>query len=240
MFPYSEGTEYRFVSKITKAVLVTTVGIARCDLQGMAGMGMSFSSLRRSVGGFPVDRWILPFLSFLQIVVFLLRSGMEVKSVVSTKECISRIARSTRPFSLPRPAYMDRQPVVSSEVHEPGIEHKLRLPAGDHTLEIVVAVSPRDAADFFHSLHVAFQEELHGGAGIELHEEEPGIGENRDKPVDPAEGEHCFHPVNLCLFTGEEGKFVVDLPSFLSALSCRSDRPLHHINPKTSLLPGWW
>lgn len=99
---------------------------------------------------------------------------------------------SDRPFHAPfliplaRIARMDGDAHVRHVVDELGVEGE-RLSRNNHALEVIVPIVPGRAADLLVGSHMAVQEELHGRAVIERHEEVSGPREDEDEGVNLTE-----------------------------------------------------
>jgi hypothetical protein len=106
---------------------------------------------------------------------------------------------------------MEGKAIMPGKVQKLGIEGDLRGSLEDHAFEVVIPMAVGHPADFLKGSQVAVQEELQGMAGIELEKQIPGVGQKVHESVEDPGGDPPLHPVDLGLFSGQEGELMKPL-----------------------------
>jgi hypothetical protein len=101
---------------------------------------------------------------------------------------------------------------VAHEIKELGIEGKLRGPAEDHTLEVIVPVSVSHSCHLSEGSKVAIEEKLQAVPGIKVDGEVSRVGQNQDKSIEDSKRKSPLHPVHLGLLPRQ--KLQLMKPSF--------------------------
>jgi hypothetical protein len=169
-----------------------------------SGQGFEFF-VPQQIDGFSVGGAVNPLISLLAPEIGFAIGLKEVLAGGDLQEVLDIPDDPLDPAFLigsPGVAGMDGKAIMPGKVQELGIEGDLRSSLEDHAFEVVIPMPVGDPSDFLKGSQVAVQEELQGGAGVELEKQIPGVGQKVHESIEDPGGNLPLHPVDLGFFSG--------------------------------------